>query len=173
MAIKRTQWQQNRPNGHNLQTSFIARHLKIYPNWDFWFENIPSGNPGSHCLNAASFWTYILPLNITVPSKIPIFEKNHLINAGQHKICCIFCCQTEKIINIFSPNSDYSKWDLISSSFGRRQSTLFHNWPQPQHWGPWKTTKTASRRFLDRSKIFKVFPPPFLLPSSQYNYNYK
>jgi hypothetical protein len=23
----------------------IARPSKIYPNWDFWFENIPSGNP--------------------------------------------------------------------------------------------------------------------------------
>jgi hypothetical protein len=46
MAIKYTNWQQNRPNGHkNLPTSFIARLSKIYPNWDFWFENIPSGNP--------------------------------------------------------------------------------------------------------------------------------
>jgi hypothetical protein len=25
---------------------FIARPSKIYPNWDFWFENKPSGNPG-------------------------------------------------------------------------------------------------------------------------------
>jgi hypothetical protein len=30
-----------------LQTSFIAGHSKIYPNWDFWFENKPSGNPVS------------------------------------------------------------------------------------------------------------------------------
>jgi hypothetical protein len=29
----------------NLPTSFNARHSKIYPNWNFWFENIPSGNP--------------------------------------------------------------------------------------------------------------------------------
>jgi hypothetical protein len=27
-------------------TSSIARHSKIYPNLDFWFENKPSGNPG-------------------------------------------------------------------------------------------------------------------------------
>jgi hypothetical protein len=26
-------------------TSSIARPSKIYPNWYFWFENIPSGNP--------------------------------------------------------------------------------------------------------------------------------
>jgi hypothetical protein len=24
----------------------IARPTKIYPSWDFWFENKPSGNPG-------------------------------------------------------------------------------------------------------------------------------
>jgi hypothetical protein len=23
-----------------------VRPFTIYPNWDFWFENIPSGNPG-------------------------------------------------------------------------------------------------------------------------------
>jgi hypothetical protein len=23
----------------------ISRATKIYPNWDFWFQNIPSGNP--------------------------------------------------------------------------------------------------------------------------------
>jgi hypothetical protein len=29
----------------NIPTSSIARTSKIYPNWDIWFENIPSGNP--------------------------------------------------------------------------------------------------------------------------------
>jgi hypothetical protein len=29
-----------------MPTSSIARPSKIYPNWDFWFENKPSGNPG-------------------------------------------------------------------------------------------------------------------------------
>jgi hypothetical protein len=24
---------------------FIQGRSKIYPNWDFWFENTPSGNP--------------------------------------------------------------------------------------------------------------------------------
>jgi hypothetical protein len=23
----------------------IPRHSKMYPNWDIWLENIPSGNP--------------------------------------------------------------------------------------------------------------------------------
>jgi hypothetical protein len=29
----------------HIPTSSVARPSKIYPNWDFWFENIPSGNP--------------------------------------------------------------------------------------------------------------------------------
>jgi hypothetical protein len=29
----------------NLPTSSIARPSEIYPNLDFWFENMPSGNP--------------------------------------------------------------------------------------------------------------------------------
>jgi hypothetical protein len=27
-----------------MPTTSIARPSKIYPNWDFWFEKIPSGN---------------------------------------------------------------------------------------------------------------------------------
>jgi hypothetical protein len=30
----------------NIPTSSIASPSKIYPNMDFWFENMPSGNPG-------------------------------------------------------------------------------------------------------------------------------
>jgi hypothetical protein len=29
-----------------IPTSTIARPSKIYPNWDFWFENISSGITG-------------------------------------------------------------------------------------------------------------------------------
>jgi hypothetical protein len=39
MAVKYTYWSLNRP------TFIIARPSKIYPNWDFWFKNIPSGKP--------------------------------------------------------------------------------------------------------------------------------
>jgi hypothetical protein len=31
---------------YNLRFS-IARPSEIYPNWDFWYENKPSGNPGN------------------------------------------------------------------------------------------------------------------------------
>jgi predicted metalloenzyme YecM len=39
--IKYSTW----PN--NIPTLPIPRPSKIYPNLDFWFENMPSGNPGS------------------------------------------------------------------------------------------------------------------------------
>jgi hypothetical protein len=35
MATKYTKWPKNRP------TCSIARPSEIYPNWDFWFENMP------------------------------------------------------------------------------------------------------------------------------------
>jgi hypothetical protein len=40
-------WPYNLRNGHYIcfLTFSISRPSKIYPNWDFWFENIPSDNP--------------------------------------------------------------------------------------------------------------------------------
>jgi hypothetical protein len=40
MTGKLTNWPQNIP------ASSIASPTKKYPNWDFGFEKIPSGNPG-------------------------------------------------------------------------------------------------------------------------------
>jgi hypothetical protein len=45
----------NIPNNHelskkwpqNIPTSSIKRPYKIDPNWNFWFEDMPSGNPGA------------------------------------------------------------------------------------------------------------------------------
>jgi hypothetical protein len=42
MAEKCTKWRKNTP------IFSIARPSKIYPNWYFCFENIPSGNPWRH-----------------------------------------------------------------------------------------------------------------------------
>jgi hypothetical protein len=39
MAVKWAKWKLCLP------TSFISRRSKIYPHWDFLFENVPSGNP--------------------------------------------------------------------------------------------------------------------------------
>jgi hypothetical protein len=48
---KYNKWPENWPNRHKMYIplSSIARSSKIYPNWDFLFENIPSGNPDSEC----------------------------------------------------------------------------------------------------------------------------
>jgi hypothetical protein len=36
-------------------TFFLPRRSKIYPNWDFWYENILSGNPGRWRFLSISF----------------------------------------------------------------------------------------------------------------------
>jgi hypothetical protein len=41
ISIKYSKWPQNIYTFSNLRLS------KIYPNWDFWFENNPSGNPAT------------------------------------------------------------------------------------------------------------------------------
>jgi hypothetical protein len=39
----------------NIPTSSIARPSKIYPNWDFRFENKPSGNPAGARVSGKSY----------------------------------------------------------------------------------------------------------------------
>jgi hypothetical protein len=66
----------NIPNGHKIGTPtfYIPRPSKIYPNRDFWYGNIPSGNPGvllvpeSHRQeddDEKCFWTHTLRMNDT------------------------------------------------------------------------------------------------------------
>jgi hypothetical protein len=55
ITTKYTKRGKNIPNGHKIfpidqivikyTKIFLARPSKIYPNWDFWCENKPSGNP--------------------------------------------------------------------------------------------------------------------------------
>jgi hypothetical protein len=45
LAIKYVKGQKY-PNDKNITTFSIPKPSKIFPNWDFWYENIPSGNPG-------------------------------------------------------------------------------------------------------------------------------
>jgi hypothetical protein len=52
MITKYTTWPKNIQNGSKIDRmtkKITSQDTKIYPNWDFWFENIPSGNPVSHC----------------------------------------------------------------------------------------------------------------------------
>jgi endo-beta-N-acetylglucosaminidase D len=59
MAGKFTKWPENLPNGRKIvhPESSIERISKICPNWDFWFENKPSGNPALSQYNVGS--TYV------------------------------------------------------------------------------------------------------------------
>jgi hypothetical protein len=38
----------------NITTFSIPKSSKIYQNWDFCFENIPSGNPESVCMDSGT-----------------------------------------------------------------------------------------------------------------------
>jgi hypothetical protein len=53
MAEKYTNWASNIPNGNEIDQMgikfaniFLCKTSEIYPNWEFGFENISSGNPG-------------------------------------------------------------------------------------------------------------------------------
>jgi hypothetical protein len=48
VVIKYPKCPSNIPNGHKIYQHFpiYVRPSKIYPNWAFWFEKKPSGNPG-------------------------------------------------------------------------------------------------------------------------------
>jgi hypothetical protein len=37
------------PNGYRIYKPFQIQGPKKYPNWEFWFKNIPSGNPDQIC----------------------------------------------------------------------------------------------------------------------------
>jgi hypothetical protein len=42
-----TEWPKNIPHGQQIHQHiyYIPKHSKVYPNWDFWYDSIPSGNP--------------------------------------------------------------------------------------------------------------------------------
>jgi hypothetical protein len=65
-TIDYTKWQLIIPNGHKIyKLFFILRPSKIYPNWDFWFENKPSGNPAQISFGATDlFLTSFLPAEL-------------------------------------------------------------------------------------------------------------
>jgi hypothetical protein len=56
MSIKLIKWLYNTPNALKIgiPTYSIARPFRIDPNLDFWFENLPSVNPGSGNHNKTS-----------------------------------------------------------------------------------------------------------------------
>jgi hypothetical protein len=64
MAFKYSKWP------HNIPTLTIKRPSKIYPNWDFWFENKPSGNPVILGGKRRQYQNrFLLPENLTTSNK--------------------------------------------------------------------------------------------------------
>jgi hypothetical protein len=47
MTVKYIKWHSNIPKGHKMYQHFPFQGPPkyVYPNWDFWYENKPSGNP--------------------------------------------------------------------------------------------------------------------------------
>jgi hypothetical protein len=62
MTTKYTKWPLNICNGRKIDQMVICKinqdfpfqdPKNIYPNWDFWFENKPSGNPALYLLSTS------------------------------------------------------------------------------------------------------------------------
>jgi hypothetical protein len=53
---------------NNIKRFSNIRPSKIYPNWDFWFENKPSGNP-------APWLNRVFPLKMRFQSNFSLAEK--------------------------------------------------------------------------------------------------
>jgi hypothetical protein len=87
-----TKWSKNIPNGRNIfktvkeyQCFPFQGPPKFYPNWEFWFENMPSGNPGwsdgslsQHyfCLNS---FCVILPKPESPNANMSKYKRRHQI----------------------------------------------------------------------------------------------
>jgi hypothetical protein len=60
-------------NGHQIgipTTSFL-RPSKIYTNWEFWHENIPSGNPAADHLETAVNILKLIPTQVSAVGYTP------------------------------------------------------------------------------------------------------
>jgi hypothetical protein len=56
MNTKCTKWSKKFPSPQNISAFFNLRPSKIYPNWGFWFEKKPSGNPGAQHVSNGCQW---------------------------------------------------------------------------------------------------------------------
>jgi hypothetical protein len=57
------------PHGHKIYLHLSLQDTpKIFPNWDFWFENIPSGNRALGCKKYCL--TYITSIHTTFQSNL-------------------------------------------------------------------------------------------------------
>jgi hypothetical protein len=53
-----------------------SKALQIFPNWDFWYENIPSGNPGQRFGAGILSSAFVLPKrSLDFSGKLPARSK--------------------------------------------------------------------------------------------------
>jgi hypothetical protein len=110
----------------------IPRSSKIYPNWDFWFENIPFGNPVSSasyihndCLFANN---HCVPFAQIVPTKKLRFSSSKKTFARPESRY-FFPAQQKKVGNfrklVFLPKKVSQKCVFLPEGQGK---TLFFVW---------------------------------------------
>jgi hypothetical protein len=73
----------------NITTFSIPRPSKIYPNWYFWFENIPSGNPEfgwiAQELLATAWINHFTVLRSSLRSRLLEFFSSIILFGGLNK----------------------------------------------------------------------------------------
>jgi hypothetical protein len=71
---------------------FHYKILQIYPNWDFWFENIPSGNPDTQ-VKCKIIWLIWVRSKLQEGTHLPLLELDkhwHKSDVGRDGIKVIF-----------------------------------------------------------------------------------
>jgi hypothetical protein len=93
-----------------IPTFFILRPSKIYPNWNFWFENKPSGNPVS---KRKKFWKFQFPKSM--PNAFSPKKTLHTLSRGK----------------IFQMTIAYTKWPQNTQNDHKiHQMTIkYTKWP--------------------------------------------
>jgi hypothetical protein len=82
------------------KTASIARPSKIYPNWDIWIENMPSGNPGRRVFGRhkksffeKSFSCWIPMVLLILPNTFYLVMTNGANFKDDHRMyVCMYVC---------------------------------------------------------------------------------
>jgi hypothetical protein len=84
IAIKYTTWPKTVPSGHKIFQHFpFQRTSQMYPIWDFWYENEPSGSPAFRRVIGRergwhADWTLSLFIEIDKEDKILVSRKRKI-----------------------------------------------------------------------------------------------
>jgi hypothetical protein len=118
MAIKYTKWPKYIPNGHKIgkyQHFPVQGPPKCPLTRIFWFENMPSGNPGAHTFKKTRFIQAILFLNSHAFS---VFEERTEVGSLVH--FKFAACQLDGGLAVLSASSELSKLSSLNGLKNRR-----------------------------------------------------